>query len=78
MIPFPNVITRLKSIIGQRQQQSKVRDMDVAAALGLDPQYFAVIKRRNKIPYEAIARFCEKERISMNWVLLEQAPRDLT
>ncbi len=78
MIPFSEVLHRLKSILTEQYQQPKIRDRDVAAALELDPQYFAVIKRRNKIPYEAIARFCHKYKINMNWILLEQQPRDLT
>ena len=78
MIPFSDVLQRLKSILVQQLGTTKIRDRDVAAALELDPQYFAVIKRRNKIPYEAIARFCHKYKINMNWILLEQQPRDLT
>ncbi len=78
MIPFQDVLQRLKTLLSQQHGEAKIRDRDVAAALELDPQYFAVIKRRNKIPYEAIARFCQKHHISMNWVLLAQQPRDLT
>jgi len=78
MISFSEVLHRLKSILIEQHQQQKILDRDVAAALELDPQYFAVIKRRNKIPYEAIARFCHKHKINMNWILLAQQPRDLT
>jgi len=78
MIPFPDVLQRLKSILSEQLQEPKIRDRDVAAALELDPQYFAVIKRRNKIPYEAITRFCTKNKISMNWILTAQSPKHLT
>jgi len=78
MIDFFEVMQRVKEVISRQQQKTKIRDRDIAEALNLDPQYFAVIKRRNKIPYEALAYFCIYHKISMNWVLLEQKPRTLT
>jgi hypothetical protein len=77
MIDFLEVVERLKSILEQQLQKSKIYDRDVAVALELDPQYFAVIKRRNKIPYEAIASYCKNHRISINWVLFHQKPQKL-
>lgn len=77
MIDFLKVIERLKSILTQQLQKNKIYDRDVAAVLELDPQYFAVIKRRNKIPYEAIANYCQKNHISMNWILFQQKPKRL-
>ncbi|MCB4748035.1 MAG: helix-turn-helix domain containing protein [Sulfurovum sp.] len=77
MILFSDVLARLKTILSQHHQRSKIKDKDIAEALGLSPQYFAVIKRRNKVPYEAIANFCKKYNINMNWVLLEQPPKHL-
>ncbi|MCB4746680.1 MAG: helix-turn-helix domain containing protein [Sulfurovum sp.] len=78
MILFSDVLARLKTILSQHHQRSKIKDKDIAEVLGLSPQYFAVIKRRNKVPYEAIANFCKKYNINMNWVLLEQPPKHLT
>ena len=76
MIDFQAVMQRVKQILSL--QKEKVLDKDIADALSLDPQYFAVIKRRKKIPYEPIAYFCKQHKISMNWVLLEQKPKYLT
>jgi len=77
MFDFHDITTRLKQTIAQQEGREKVRDKDVANALDLDPQYYAVIKRRNKIPYEAIALFCKKHRLSLNWVLFQQKPEYL-
>jgi hypothetical protein len=77
MIDFLEVTERLKSVLTQQLQKTKIYDRDVAAALELDPQYYAVIKRRNKIPYEAIANYCKKHRISINWILFHQQPQKL-
>ena len=74
MIDFKTVMQRIREILTQKTKKKKILDREVASALHLDPQYFAVIKKRNKIPYEAIAHFCKEEHVNMNWVLLEQGP----
>jgi len=78
MIHFYEVSSRLREVISQREKREKIKDKDIAKSLGLTPQYYAVIKRRNKIPYEAIALFCKKNHLSMNWILLKQKPIYLT
>ena len=77
MIDFQGVMQRVKTILLQERKTSKILDRDIATALDLDPQYFAVIKRRKKIPFVQLAYFCKAHRISMNWVLLEQKPQYL-
>ena len=81
MIDFLDVMQRVKEILLQEQRhkekKKKILDRDIASALDLDPQYFAVIKRRKKIPYEKLALFCKKSKVNLNWVLLEQKPQYL-
>lgn len=78
MIEFIEVSERIRNILQKNLQKQKIYDRDIANALNLEPQYYAVIKKRNKIPYEAIASFCKHHQISMNWVLLAQEPAHLT
>jgi len=78
MIDFHAVMQRVKQILSLHHKKEKILDRDIANALELDPQYFAVIKRRKKIPYESIAYFCKRYKVSMNWILLEQNPQNLT
>ncbi|SFV90085.1 prophage MuSo1, transcriptional regulator, Cro/CI family [hydrothermal vent metagenome] len=78
MIVFHDVMQRVRLVLAEQNQLPKIKDRDVALALELDPQYFAVIKRRSKIPYEALAHFCRKHRISLNWILFAQDPPHLT
>ncbi len=78
MIIFQDVIKRIKIILLTETKKDKILDRDIANELTLDPQYFAVIKRRNKIPYEQLAFFCKEKKINMTWVLLEQEPQYLT
>ena len=77
MIDFLDVSERIKGILQYKLKKHKIYDRDIAAELGLTPQYYAVIKKRKKIPYEAIALFCQQYRVSINWILLEQAPQYL-
>ncbi len=78
MIDFQEVMQRIKKFLIIQTKQEKILDRDIADALKLDPQYYAVIKRRKKIPYEKLAYFCKENKISMNWILLEQKPQNLS
>jgi len=78
MIVFHEVIQRVRTILLKESQKTKILDRDIANALNLDPQYFAVIKRRKKIPFEAIAYFSKSHKLNMNWILLAQKPQYLT
>ena len=78
MIDFMTVIQRIREVLLDQKKQEKILDREIASILKLDPQYFAVIKKRNKIPYEAIAYFCQEYHVNMNWLLLDQKPKYLT
>ena len=78
MIDFNAVMQRIKEVLTTNTKKEKILDRDIAKSLDLDPQYFAVIKRRKKIPYEKLAYFCKENKISMNWILLEQKPKNLS
>ena len=78
MIVFKDVMARVKETLALNTQKEKILDRDIASCLKLNPQYFAVIKRRNKIPYENLAYFSKETNINLNWLLLEQMPKYLT
>jgi hypothetical protein len=78
MIDFYEVMERVRQVLSAQDKKTKILDKDIADSLELDPQYFAVIKRRKKIPYEALAHFCKTHQLSMNWILLAQKPQYLT
>ena len=65
MIDFHDVMQRVKQVLSTQSNKKKILDRDIADSLKLDPQYFAVIKRRKKIPYEPLAHFCKQHHISM-------------
>jgi len=78
MIDFNDVMFRIKQILTQDSEKKKIFDKDIALALDLNPQNYAVIKRRKRIPYESIAYFSKKHKLNMNWILFAQKPRYLT
>jgi hypothetical protein len=77
MIKFSEVMQRVKTVLSTKLQKEKVLDKDVALALQIDPQYYAVMKKRNKVPYESIAYFSKSYTLNMNWLLLAQKPQYL-
>ena len=77
MIVFNDIMQRIEKVIAVNRRNRRVYNKEIAQALELTPEYFAVIKKRGKIPYEAIAAFCQSEKISMNWILFGQEPQKL-
>lgn len=67
---FDEIIKRLRNILSNNNTQ-KIYDKDIALALGLEAQYFAVMKKRKKIPFKEIAIYCNKKNISINRILFE-------
>jgi len=68
MLEFSNIMKRIKRVLYE-EKNDRIYDKDVAKALGFKPSYYAVIKKRERIPYEAIALFADKKNISLNWIL---------
>ena len=77
MIIFQDMMARIEKSLEQEHNKQRIYNKDIAQALKLTPEYFAVIKKRGKIPYEAIAMFCYDRKISINWVLFGQEPQHL-
>lgn len=71
------IIEKLKDILSQELGSAKVFDKDVAASLGMSKESLSHLKKKNGVPYEQIAKFCAKRRISINWVLFDQLPKSL-
>ncbi|MDD5360211.1 MAG: hypothetical protein PHI79_01445 [Sulfurovaceae bacterium] len=68
---FDKIIKRLRIVLSDNNYAQKIYDKDIASALNLEAQYFAVMKKRKKIPFKEIAIFCNKNNISINWILFE-------
>jgi hypothetical protein len=78
MIQFHPIFERLETILREKNGQKKVLNKTIARELGLTPEYFAVIKKRGKIPYMALALFAQREGINLNWLLLGTHPKRLS
>jgi hypothetical protein len=71
MLDFIEIMSRIKTILSKKNGE-KIYDKEIAKALGLKPSYYAVIKRRNKIPYKAIALFAHQNSLSLNWIFFNK------
>ena len=74
---LPVIIEKIKDIISSDLPNKRVFDKDVANALELSKESLTHFKKRNSIPYEQIAFFCAKKKISINWLLFDQEPKSL-
>ena len=70
MQTFNRITDKLKQVIGSD------KDKAVAIALGIKPTTFASMKRRQRIPYNAILAYCSDNRIDANTVLLGEIELD--
>ncbi len=78
MLDFKSVIDKLKILLSKKmQKKGKVFDKDVANALGIAQATFATMKSRNSLPYKEILLFCANHKISINWLLFDQATQML-
>lgn len=71
------IIEKIKDIISAESESKKIYDKDVARALGVSKESLSHFKKRGTLPMEQIAYFCAKRKISINWILFNQAPKSL-
>lgn len=72
MLEFTDIMNRVKMIL-EKEKGRKVYDKEIAEALGVKATYYAVIKKRHKIPYEAIALFANRNNLSLNWIFFNKS-----
>jgi len=77
-IHFQNIMQRMEGFLREKKGKNKILNKEIAAELGLTPDYYAVIKKRDKVPYLSLALFAQKEHINLNWLLLGSPPKFLS
>jgi len=77
MLRLEDVLPKMKEIISEELGKEKVFDKQVAEVLGIKQLNFATMKKRGRLPLEAILEFCAKRKISINWLLYNQSTRSL-
>jgi len=76
-VHFDNIMQRLEEVVREKSGKTKVLNKEIARELGLTPDYYAVIKKRGKIPYLSLALFAQKEGLNLNWLLLGSQPKHI-
>ncbi len=69
MTTFNEIIDRIKEVLETK------KDTDVAQALNIKRNTFALRRKRGSIPYEEILTFCNKKDISVDWALTGKRPK---
>ena len=77
MLDFETIMERIKDILSKEIGNRKVYNKDVAAALGIKPEYLSMLKKRDRLPLKEILDFCAKRGVSANWLLYDQDPWSL-
>ena len=80
MNTMTEITEELKNIISvevKENEGKRVKDADVAEALGVSPQLLATAKNRGKILFAEIAAFCAMKKIAINTLLFGQDPKSL-
>ena len=75
-IDFTKAMERV-AIIMERELGIAPYDKNIASELGMSPTQYANNKKRNKIPYLEITKFCHKHEITINWILLGESSMKL-
>ena len=68
------IIEKLKDILSSEYPSRKIFDKDVASALVMSKESLSHLKKKNGVPYEQIAKFCAKRKISINWATCKFKP----
>nr|WP_249205550.1 S24 family peptidase [Helicobacter anatolicus] len=76
MISVIEACERIKDILAT-QENKKIKDSDVARAIGLTPNGLGQCKFKNRMPYKEILKFLQKKKISINLFFFNQDPRDV-
>ena len=71
MLDFTEIMNRIKRVLFE-ESGKRIYDKDIAKALGFEASYYAVIKRRKRVPYRAIALFANEKEISLNWIFFNK------
>ncbi len=60
-----------------KETKNLKKDKEVAVILQIEYKRLATAKSRNSLPYEELITFCNKENISLNWLLTNQGNKKI-
>jgi len=66
---FKNILSRIKDYLKERDNKDYVYDKDISNELGIRVQSLSRLKKADSVPLQQIVKFCEKENLSLDWVL---------
>jgi phage repressor protein C with HTH and peptisase S24 domain len=64
------IIERIRNYLKNKENKEYVYDKDIGKYLNITPESLSRLKKTNNIPYQKIIDFCNREKISIDWILL--------
>jgi len=64
-----NILERIRTFLKNKENKEYIYDKDIGEHLKITPESLSRLKKNNSIPFQKIIDFCEKEEISLDWIL---------
>ncbi len=64
-----SILDRIRTYLQNQENRKYVYDKDIGEALNISPESLSRLKKNNSIPLQKIADFCERNQISLDWIL---------
>lgn len=64
-----DILERIRSYLKDKENKEYIYDKDIGEYLNITPESLSRLKKNNSIPFQKIIDFCEREEISLDWIL---------
>jgi len=64
-----SILDRIRNYLQTQENREYVYDKDIGEVLNISPESLSRLKKNNSIPWQKIANFCERNQISLDWIL---------
>ena len=71
-----DILERIRDHLKVKENKEYVYDKDIGEHLNITPESLSRLKKSNSIPFQKIIDFCEKEEISLDWILFGKNLKD--
>jgi len=71
-----DILERIRDYLKVKENKEYVYDKDIGEHLNITPESLSRLKKSNSIPFQKIIDFCEKEEISLDWILFGKNLKD--
>ena len=63
------ILERIRAYLKKKLDKEYVYDKEIGEYINMSPESMSRIKKNNTVPYQKIVEFCEREKVSADWIL---------